>query len=152
MQTIRAYVDTIPARTSALLRIQFSQIGVIFWVAKSLSAIRMSVSNENQTAWLEEGKRHLANLYAQAIECADEGDNIPSSLGIAAAQQMLETFQQAHAPSIGFTVNGEVSLLWINTGDEFRAYVKQDGSAQYLRNKTTVDEPSFKNYLTAVPA
>jgi hypothetical protein len=112
----------------------------------------MSVSNENQTAWLEEGKRHLANLYAQAIECADEGDNIPSSLGIAAAQQMLETFQQAHAPSIGFTVNGEVSLLWINTGDEFRAYVKQDGSAQYLRNKTTVDEPSFKNYLTAVPA
>jgi hypothetical protein len=40
----------------------------------------------------------------------------------------------------------------MNTGDEFRAYVKQDGSAQYLRNKTTVDEPSFKNYLTAVPA
>jgi hypothetical protein len=102
--------------------------------------------------WLDEGIRHLETLCKEAREYADEGDVLPTQQGFVSAVQVLQTFRHAHAPKMGLTVNGEISLRWDNTGDKFRAYVKPDGSVQFFRNKVLVDEPSFSTYLTAVPA
>lgn len=113
----------------------------------------MSVNKKKtEENWLEKAKEQLNQLCQEAAAYADDDDIIPSPLGLTAAFQILETFRHAHRPNMGLTVNGEISLAWENTGDEFRAYIKPDGSVQYFRNKTTVDERSFCTYLTAVPA
>ena len=102
--------------------------------------------------WLDEAVRQLKALCQEAAEYADEGDVLPTQKGFVAAVQVLETFRHAHAPKMGLTVNGEIALSWKNTGDKFKAYVRPDGSVQFYRNKTAIDEPSFSKYLTAVPA
>jgi len=107
---------------------------------------------KTEDKWLEKAIDQLNRLCHEAAEYADEGDVLPSQIALAACIQILQTFQHAHRPKMGLTVNGEISLFWENTGDEFRAYVKPDGSVQYFRNKTAVDERSFSTYLTAVPA
>lgn len=102
--------------------------------------------------WLEKAVAHLKKLCNDAAEFADEDDVLPSLQALEASVQILQTFQHAHKPTMGLTVNGEISLRWENTGDKFRAYVKQDGSVIYFRNAAVVDEPSFSKYLTPVPA
>ena len=102
--------------------------------------------------WLKKAITHLETMFREAEECADEGDVMPTKQAFVASVQILETFQSAHQPTMGLTVNGEVSLAWANTSDEFRAYVKPDGSVQYFQNKQSVDERSFSRYLTAVSA
>lgn len=102
--------------------------------------------------WLDEAIRHLESLCAEASEYADEGDVLPTRKGLVAAVQVLKTFRHAHAPKIGLTVNGEFALSWENTGDKFKAYARPDGSVQFFRNKSLIDEPTFSKYLTAVPA
>jgi hypothetical protein len=111
-------------------------------------------ANKNQPneKWLEKAIEHLNLMCREAAECADEGDILPTKQTVTAAVQILQTFQHAHRPKMGLTINGEVSLAWKNTGEEFRAYIKPDGSVQYFRNSVAVDEPSFSTYLTAVPA
>ena len=107
---------------------------------------------KSEDKWLEKAIDQLNRLCHEAAEYSDEDDVIPSQLAHTATVQILHSFQHAHRPKMGVTVNGEISLAWENTGDEFRAYVKPDGSVQYFRNKTAVDERSFSTYLTAVPA
>ncbi len=102
--------------------------------------------------WHDEAVRHLDALCSEASENADEGDVLPTAKGLVAAKQVLKTFCHAHAPKIGLTVNGEFALTWENTGDKFKAYARPDGSVQFFRNKTLIDEPTFSKYLTAVPA
>jgi hypothetical protein len=114
---------------------------------------RMPVNETNrEEKWLEKALEQLKRLCHEAVDYADEDDVLPSSVAQSAAAQILDSFQHAHRPRMGLTVNGEISLAWENTGDEFIAYVKPDGSVQYFRNKAAVDEPRFSQYLTAVPA
>lgn len=102
--------------------------------------------------WLDEAIRHLDALCKEAAEHADEGDVLPTPKALVAATQVLKTFRHAHAPKIGLTVNGEFALTWENSGDKFKAYVRPDGSVQFFRNNAVIDEPTFSEYLTAVPA
>ena len=102
--------------------------------------------------WLDEAVRHLDVLCQEASEYADEVDVLPTPKGLVAAKQVLKKFRHAHAPKIGLTVNGEFALTWENIGEKFKAYAKPDGSVQFFRDKTPVDEPTFSKYLTAVPA
>lgn len=103
-------------------------------------------------SWLEEAICQLNKLCHEAAEYADDDDVLPTRVAHAATMQILKSFQHAHRPRMGLTVNGEIALSWENAGEEFHAYVKSDGSVQYYRSKTSVDEQSFSKYLTAIPA
>lgn len=111
-----------------------------------------SQKSQAKKDWLDDGIRHLKALCQEASESADKSDVLPSSKGLVAAVQLLQTFRHANAPKMGLTANGEIILTWENTGDKFKAYVRPDGSVQFLRNKTPIDERSFKRRLTVVPA
>ncbi len=102
--------------------------------------------------WLDEGIRRLQVLCKQAIEYADEGDVFPSDLSVAKATELMRVFQDAHAPKMGLTVNGDITLTWENTGDSFEACVKTDGTVLFYRNSEVVTKSSFTKYLNAVPA
>jgi hypothetical protein len=116
-------------------------------------AVFMAIDKKkSEGKWLEKAIEQLNRLCREAAEYADEDDVVPSNLAHAASVQILHSFQRANRPKMGLTVNGEISLAWENTGDEFRAYVKPDGSVQYFRNKAAIDERSFNKYLTAIPA
>ena len=107
---------------------------------------------QSKKDWLDEGIRHLETLCKEAREYADEGDVLPTHKGFVAAVQVLQTFRHVHAPKMGLTVNGEITLSWENARNKFRAYVKPDGSVQFFRNKVLIDERSFSKHLTSVPA
>jgi len=96
-----------------------------------------------KTDWLDDAIRHLESLCQEAAEFADEGDIMPTRKSFMAASQILKTFCKATPPKIGLTGNGELTLVWENTGDVFRAYAKPDGSTQFFQNKQAVDMQSF---------
>lgn len=90
--------------------------------------------------WVDEAIRHLTLLCQQAVECADEGDVLPTAKEIASAQKLLQRLGDAPAPKLGLTVNGEIALTWDNASDTFKAYVKQDGTFRFYQNKVAVDQ------------
>lgn len=109
-------------------------------------------NKQPEEKWLEKAICQLNQLCCEAVKFADDCDETPSKIAYIASVELLKTFKDTQRPKMGLTVNGEILLAWENTGDEFRAYIKSDGSVQFFRNKDSVDKPSFCKYLTAVPA
>lgn len=113
----------------------------------------MALRKEEQAQdWLDDGIRHLKLLCQQAIKCADEGDIFPTDKEITSAVKLMSAFRDTHVPTMALTVNGEVTFTWEGTGDSFQAYVKQDGTIRFYRNKGAIDQRTFTKYLNAVPA
>lgn len=105
-----------------------------------------------ESPWLDDAIRHLDMLFAQVADYADEGDVVPTLESLDAAKQILLKCCHAHAPRIGLTINGEFALTWEPSADEtLRAYTRRDGSVQFFRNKTLIDEPTFTKCLTSAP-
>jgi hypothetical protein len=108
-------------------------------------------SKEQKKQWLDEAVRHLATLCAQAKQCADESDTLPTDIGQKRAIEVLQTHSHASAPVTAISVNGDIVFSWDNHGDTFKAFVRQNGDVCYFRNKAIVDQEAFAK-LTAVPS
>lgn len=104
-----------------------------------------------QSPWLDDAVRHLDMLFAEVTDYADEGDVRPTLESLDVAKQVLIKCRNAHAPKIGLTVNGEFALAWESGDDRLRAYARPDGSVQFFRNKTAIDESTFSTCLTSAP-
>lgn len=102
--------------------------------------------------WKEAGIRHVVALCKEAHERADEDDVLPTDTAKNAVIELINGLSETPAPRMAITVNGEIVLSWDNSGDTFKLSVNEAGKPAFWRNKTAVDQQSFFNYVSAVPA
>ncbi len=118
-----------------------------------MSSIRVAVSKkQSNEKWLDRAKEHLLSLCREAEEFSDDYDVYPTERSVAVAFEVLESFQIATSPKIGLTVNSEILLGWCNHGEDFRVYIKPDGSVEYFHNSEIVGRPCFARDLFRIPA
>lgn len=112
----------------------------------------MSVSKRPQAndTWIERAKEHLSKLQADAKQYAEEYDSYPTDRSFLKAVEILETLQTTSPPRIGLTPNSEISFLWKRNVEEFRAYVKPDGTVEFIHNSQVVGRPCFARDLTHI--
>lgn len=136
-----------------LLRI--FRVHLMYYGLKEISERRvldMPELAKAMTNWKEAGIRHVIALCKEAHERADEDDLLPTTAGRKAVIELINGLGQTPAPRMAITVNGEIVLSWDNSGDIFKLSVNQAGQPAFWRNKTAVDQESFFNYVSAVPA
>ena len=101
--------------------------------------------------WLDEAGRRLVSLCDSFAAKAEDFDTLLTPEQTNSAMALMKQLQHSHAPKMGTTVNAEITLLWENSGERFKAYIQRDGSGIFLQNKTEIPEKVFIDLVTSAP-
>jgi len=102
-------------------------------------------------SWLEDLAVRIEQLCSEAIDCAVDGEILPTDQEKASAINFLKQVSRPQVPKLGLTVNGEITLAWVTGVDNLKAYVQPDGSVIFYQTKLLVNRLQFLELLNSAP-
>jgi hypothetical protein len=100
-----------------------------------------------EQGWLDGAIRHLNLLCQETKGYEDEGDIVPTDIGISSAKELMSQVAKSSQPRIVITVNGEILLSWHKDNNNLKAIVATDGTVKFYKNHVPLDRLMFVRYI-----